>query len=136
MKHKKLIINLVLSLVAIVAIIAALVVLLRRPVTAEGGTIKVELIDSSSDYYDLNFFEFSAGDSLFKIIEKNYEIEYELSAYGHFMIRIGALNAPNRMEKFIRIEVNDKISTQGIDHIKLKDQDKITFRIVKVGDTE
>ncbi len=112
----------------------AVIVILKRPTSEEVGQIKIELIDIDKNIISEKTHPFESNDTLFKILDTNYEVLYEVSAYGKFLTKIDNLVAPKDGSTFIRIEINGEISTVGVDGIKLKNNDTITFRIVKIGD--
>jgi len=134
MKQKNIIINITLSIIALVAIALAVIVILKRPTSEEAGQIKIELIDIDKNIISEKTHPLESNDTLFKILDTNYEVLYEVSAYGKFLTKIDNLVAPKDGSTFIRIEINGEISTVGVDGIKLKNNDTITFRIVKIGD--
>ena len=134
MKQKNIIINITLSIIALVAIVVAVVIILKRPVSEEPGQIQIELIDIDKNIISKKTFQFEPNDTLFKILDSNYEVSYEVSAYGKFLTKIDDLVAPKDGSTFIRIEINGEIATVGIDGIKLENNHTITFRIVKIGD--
>jgi len=134
MKQKNIIINITLSIIALVAIALAVIVISKRPTSEEVGQIKIELIDIDKNIISEKTHPFESNDTLFKILDTNYEVLYEVSAYGKFLTKIDNLVAPKDGSTFIRIEINGEISTVGVDGIKLKNNDTITFRIVKIGD--
>lgn len=134
MKRKNIIINITLSIIALIAILVAVIVILKRPVSNETGEINIQLIDIDKNIISQKSFQFEPNDTLFGILDTNYEVSYEVSAYGKFLTKIDDLVAPKDGSTFIRIEINGQTSTVGIDGIKLKHDDTITFRIVKIGD--
>ena len=80
MKQKNIIINITLSIIALVAIAMAVIVILKRPTSEEAGQIKIELIDIDKNIISEKTHPFESNDTLFKILDTNYEVLYEVSA--------------------------------------------------------
>ena len=93
MKQKNIIINITLSIIALVAIAMAVIVILKRPTSEEAGQIKIELIDIDKNIISEKTHPFESNDTLFKILDTNYEVLYEVSVYGKFLTKIDNLVA-------------------------------------------
>lgn len=132
MLRKKLILKIIYSIIALGLIITGFVMLAKREEAKDNGTITIELIDLENNVLSTKNHNYKVGDTLFKILEDNYDIEYENSVFGGYIIKIDSLHATNKNELFIKILVNDEFSTVGISQIKLENKLKVTFILTRV----
>lgn len=132
MLRKKLILKIIYSIIALGLIITGFVMLAKREEAKDNGTITIELIDLENNVLSTEYHNYKAGDTLFKILDDNYDIEYENSVFGVYIIKIDSLHAPNKNELFIKILVNDEFSTVGVSQIKLENKLKVTFILTRV----
>ncbi len=132
MLRKKLILKIIYSIIALGLIITVFVMLAKREEAKDNGTITIELIDLENNVLSTKSHNYKAGDTLFKILDDNYDIEYENSVFGGYIIKIDSLHAPNKNELFIKILVNDEFSTVGVSQIKLENKLKVTFILTRV----
>lgn len=132
MLRKKLILKIIYSIIVLGLIITGFVMLAKREEAKDNGTITIELIDLENNVLSTEYHNYKAGDTLFKILDDNYDIEYENSVFGGYIIKIDSLHAPNKNELFIKILVNDEFSTVGISQIKLENKLKVTFILTRV----
>lgn len=132
MLRKKLILKIIYSIIVLGLIITGFVMLAKREEAKDNGTITIELIDLENNVLSTKSHNYKAGDTLFKILDDNYDIEYENSVFGGYIIKIDSLHAPNKNELFIKILVNDEFSTVGVSQIKLENKLKVTFILTRV----
>lgn len=132
MLRKKLVLKIIYSIIALGLIITGFVMLAKREEAKDNGTITIELIDLENNVLSTKNHNYKAGDTLFKILDDNYDIEYENSVFGVYIIKIDSLHAPNKNELFIKILVNDEFSTVGVSQIKLENKLKVTFILTRV----
>lgn len=132
MLRKKLILKIIYSIIVLGLIITGFVMLAKREEAKDNGTITIELIDLENNVLSTEYHNYKAGDTLFKILDDNYDIEYENSVFGGYIIKIDSLHAPNKNELFIKILVNDEFSTVGVSQIKLENKLKVTFILTRV----
>ena len=132
MLRKKLILKIIYSIIALGLIITVFVMLAKREEAKDNGTITIELIDLENNVLSTKNHNYKVGDTLFKILDDNYDIEYENSVFGVYIIKIDSLHAPNKNELFIKILVNDEFSTVGVSQIKLENKLKVTFILTRV----
>lgn len=132
MLRKKLILKIIYSIIVLGLIITGFVMLAKREEAKDNGTITIELIDLENNVLSTEYHNYKAGDTLFKILDDNYDIEYENSVFGVYIIKIDSLHAPNKNELFIKILVNDEFSTVGVSQIKLENKFKVTFILTRV----
>lgn len=132
MLRKKLVLKIIYSIIALGLIITGFVMLAKREEAKDNGTITIELIDLENNVLSTEYHNYKAGDTLFKILDDNYDIEYENSVFGVYIIKIDSLHAPNKNELFIKILVNDEFSTVGVSQIKLENKLKVTFILTRV----
>lgn len=132
MLRKKLILKIIYSIIVLGLIITGFVMLAKREEAKDNGTITIELIDLENNVLSTKNHNYKVGDTLFKILDDNYDIEYENSVFGGYIIKIDSLHATNKNELFIKILVNDEFSTVGISQIKLENKLKVTFILTRV----
>jgi len=132
MLRKKLILKIIYSIIVLGLIITGFVMLAKREEAKDNGTITIELIDLENNVLSTKNHNYKVGDTLFKILDDNYDIEYENSVFGGYIIKIDSLHAPNKNELFIKILVNDEFSTVGVSQIKLENKLKVTFILTRV----
>lgn len=132
MLRKKLILKIIYSIIVLGLIITGFVMLAKREEAKDNGTITIELIDLENNVLSTKNHNYKVGDTLFKILDDNYDIEYENSVFGVYIIKIDSLHAPNKNELFIKILVNDEFSTVGVSQIKLENKLKVTFILTRV----
>ena len=132
MLRKKLILKIIYSIIVLGLIITGFVMLAKREEAKDNGTITIELIDLENNVLSTEYHNYKAGDTLFKILDDNYDIEYENSVFGVYIIKLDSLHAPNKNELFIKILVNDEFSTVGVSQIKLENKLKVTFILTRV----
>lgn len=132
MLRKKLILKIIYSIIVLGLIITGFVMLAKREEAKDNGTITIELIDLENNVLSTEYHNYKAGDTLFKILDDNYDIEYENSVFGGYIIKIDSLHATNKNELFIKILVNDEFSTVGVSQIKLENKLKVTFILTRV----
>jgi len=132
MNRKNLIFKIIASIIALGLMITAFIVVAKKEGAKDSGTITIELVDLENNVLSTKNHDFKKGDTLFQILDNNYDLEYQNEVYGVFITKIDELYAPNRNEYFIKIEVNGEFSSVGVSQIKLEDQMIITFTLTKV----
>lgn len=102
------------------------------------GTVLIIVKDIDGEINSKKRYEYNKGDSLFDILNDNYKLEYETSAYGHYLYSIDDVET-DKFNTFLWLEIaylnegeeySDYIdfskyscsdSSVGIDSIELKD---------------
>ncbi len=102
------------------------------------GNVLIIVKDMDGDINSKKRYEYNKGDSLFDILNDNYKLEYEISAYGHYLYSVDDVKT-DKFNTFLWLEIaylndgeeySDDIdfskyncmdSNLGIDFIELKD---------------
>ena len=87
------------------------------------GTIVVEVIDNNDVLLNRKEINFSNGDDLVKLLDKNFD-----DVEDGMLMSIDQLCTPEDFTTFICIYVDDEMSQVGILDIQYKDGTKITFK--------
>lgn len=124
---RKLVLYIILSIIAVIIMVFALININSYTKNTNSGTITIELIDSDN-VKSTKDLPFTKNDSLYSLLDSNYEIEVK----NGMLIKIDNLYTPDTTDKFIKILINDSMSNYGIYQIKLVDKDVITFIITDV----
>ena len=85
MLRKKLILKIIYSIIVLGLIITGFVMLAKREEAKDNGTITIELIDLENNVLSTKNHNYKVGDTLFKILDDNYDIEYENSVFGVYI---------------------------------------------------
>lgn len=132
MKSKDLLFKIIISIVALAIIIGAFFIVYKRQESVESGQVTIEIIDKDNEIVDTKNVYFKAKETMFEIVTKEFDIQYEKSSLGRFITKVGPIEASLNSDYFIQISVDDKISSTGIDGIKPVDGIKLTFKLVKI----
>lgn len=109
------------------------------------GEITIIVVDEIGDTISNKTYNFTESDTLFSILDENYELGCADSSY-HFSTECEAQAFGSRVilqidtvvtdwtNTYIGIYINDEYSNYGIDSISLKDGDIIRFEYKEVGD--
>ncbi len=71
--------------------------------------------------------EFYEGDTLFDLLNNNFDTTYDTYSFGHMMTKIGVLLPEGN--QYISFYVNGTLSMTGVDGVSLKDGDVYLFEI-------
>ncbi len=111
------------------------------------GEITITIVDEIGDTISSNTYNFTESDTLFSILEDNYELgcadsSYHLSTVcesqifnSRVILKIDTIET-DWNNTFIAIYENDEYSNLGIDSIPLNDGDVFRFEYTVVGDDE
>ncbi len=136
--------KIIVSVFAIMLIVSSFLVLSHYDFSDIEGMISITLIDEIGDTISSKEFEFTSEDSLFTILNENYELGCANSSFqlsdvceegvftSRILLEIDSVKTDWR-NSYISIYENDKYSTVGIDSISLNDGDKFVFEYKLVG---
>lgn len=136
--------KILISCVALVLLISSFLALSYFDFSDIEGTISITLKDEIGDTISSKEYDFTSEDTLFIILEENYEIGCADSSYqvteicekglftSRILLEIDDLKTDWR-NSYISIYENEEYSTQGIDNISLNDGDKFVFEFKIVG---
>ena len=91
------------------------------------GVITIEVIDKEENVLKVKEIEFRKGDTLVKLLEKNFDnVVFNSTSYGNLLLCIESIET-DFTTSYISIYVNDESSMVGIDGIELIDGIKISL---------
>lgn len=134
MKNKNLILKIILSIIALGLIVTSFIIISEKEKAKDNGVIIVELIDIDNKVISNKEINFKKGDNLLNLLEENYNLKYDSYIYGAYITKIGELDVTNNNEYFIRIDIDGVVSDRGVSQIKLVNNMKITFSLIKIGE--
>lgn len=132
------------SVVAILLIISSFFALSYFNFSDVEGTVSIVLIDEIGDTISSKEFEFTSEDTLFDILDQNYEVICANSSFqrseecekgvlsSRVILEINELETDWR-NSYISIYENGEYSVIGIDNIALNDGDEFVFEYKLVG---
>ncbi len=136
--------KILISFVAICLIIGSFLVLSYYDFSDKEGTISITLKDEKGDTISNEDYEFTNEDTLFSILDENYDLGCANSSYhvsdvcdkglftSRILLEINTLKTDWR-NSYISIYENEEYSTQGIDNISINDGDIFVFEYKLVG---
>ena len=128
--RKNILIKIIVTAVLIIIGTAAILIIKHidkeRTVAKAQGTITIELVDLDNNKTNKEF-KYYEGDTLWSIIEKNYEVNYATTQYGVFLYDIDNIKTDG-IHTYIAIYLDDVYSSRGISYIELKDGLVISLR--------
>ena len=132
------------SLVAVALLISSFLALSYFDFSDLEGTITITLIDEIGDTISSKDYEFNSGDTLFDLLDENYDLGCTDSGYrlstdcepklvgSRILLKIDGLET-DWNNSYIAIYENDKYSVLGIDNISINDGDIFVFEYKIVG---
>lgn len=127
MKNSK---KLIVTVVVLVAIVAAL---FGRQILSQSkadGSIQVEVIDLEQNVLQDKSVEFMEGDTLVDLVEENFD---NVTIDNGMLMTIDELTTPEDWSSFICIYVDDEMSEVGINDIVVKDGMKVSFIMTELN---
>ncbi len=136
----------ILTVVAIVVLILGFFAFSKN-YNDELGEITIIVIDEMGDTISNKTYKFTASDSLFSILDEEFEVGCADSSYhittdcepllygSRVILKIDTLET-DWLNNYIGIYENDEYSNLGIDLISLNDGDVFRFEYKEVGDDE
>ena len=120
--------KLIVSIIAIVVVVAA-VFMLKKPsqtnvVASNNESVEIEIVDIDGKQINDKSIEIEDGDTLASLVEENFD---NVKIEDGFLYTIDKLTTPEDWSTFIAIYVNDEMAEVGINDIQLKDGDKYSF---------
>ncbi|MGN1277482.1 MAG: DUF4430 domain-containing protein [Floccifex sp.] len=127
MKNSK---KLIVTVVVLVAIVAAL---FGRQILSQSkadGSIQVEVIDLEQNVLQDKSVDFMEGDTLVDLVEENFD---NVTIDNGMLMTIDELTTPEDWSSFICIYVDDEMSDVGINDIVVKDGMKVSFIMTELN---
>lgn len=136
--------KLVISLIVIVVAIASFIAFSQLNKNDSIGEITIIVVDEIGDTISHKTYSFTESDTLFSILEENYELGCADSSYhittvcepllfnNRVILKIDSLET-DWTNTYIGIYENDEYSNLGIDSISLNDGDVFRFEFSTVG---
>ena len=128
---RNLILKIVVSILLITTVILTLVLTNKNEVkTDEIYHVNIVISNQEEIIKDDNY-EINSDVTLFNLLDSNYELVYDETAYGVRLLGIDTIITDFKTS-YIAIYVDNKYSSYGISNIKLHDGIKISFRETKI----
>lgn len=133
------------SVAALGLIIASFLALSYLDFSDKEGSISIKIVDEFGDVLSTESYDFDSEDTLFILLNENYELGCANSSFqlsnicdkglftSRVLLKIDML-VTNWRASYIAIYENDEYSTLGIDNISLNDGDEFTFEYKLVGE--
>ena len=128
MFKKNLILKIVLSVIALGAVVLCVVLLHNSFKPDYDGIITVEVIDLDGSVINKKEIEFKENDQLMNLIEDNFN---NVTYQNGMIISVEDYNTPSDWSTFISIYVNDEMSPVGLADIVFTDGTKISLIITE-----
>ncbi len=137
--------KLVISIFAIILVVASFIIFSQLNKNDSTGEITIIVVDEIGDTISNKTYDFTESDTLFSILDENYEIGCADSSYNitseceillfnsRAILQIDTL-VTDWTNSYIGIYINDEYSNYGIDSISLNDGDVFRFEYKLVGD--
>lgn len=137
--------KLVITLIVIVLSVASLFAFSQLNKNDKIGEITIIVVDEIGDTISQQTYDFTESDTLFSILDDNFELGCADSSYhittncepllfgSRAILKIGSLET-DWSNNYIAIYENDTYSTLGIDSIILNDGDVFRFEYKEIGD--
>lgn len=114
-------------LVTVVVLVAIVAALFGRQILSQSkadGSIQVEVIDLEQNVLQDKSVDFMEGDTLVDLVEENFD---NVTIDNGMLMTIDELTTPEDWSSFICIYVDDEMSDVGINDIVVKDGMKVSF---------
>ena len=128
MFKNKLILKIVLSVIALSAVVLCVVLLHNSFKPDYDGIITVEVVDLDGSIVKTKEIEFKENDELMKLIEENFN---NVTYQNGMIMSIEDYNTPSDWSTFLSIYVNDVMSMIGLADIAFVDGTKISLIITE-----
>ena len=93
------------------------------------GELTIEIKDIDGTELDSKNIKFYEGDSLIKLIEDNFEVEYDDGEWGIFINKIGDIDSASGNTLFIEFIINGVQAPEGVGDTTPEDGVIITFKL-------
>ena len=128
---RNLVIKIIVSILLITTV-AVTIVLTNNNKPNKGDIYNVNIvIKNQSETLNDDYYEIESDQTLFDLLDSNYELKYDNTAYGVRLLGIDTIITDFKTS-YIAIYVDDKYSSYGISNIKLYDGIKITLKETKL----
>ena len=136
--------KLVVSLIVLIVATASFIAFSQLNKNDSIGEITIIVVDEIGDILSNKTYTFSESDTLFSILEENYEIgcadnSYQITTVcepllfsSRVILKIDSVET-DWINTFIAIYENDEYSNLGLDSISLNDGDTFRFEYSEVG---
>ncbi|MBE6130457.1 MAG: DUF4430 domain-containing protein [Erysipelotrichaceae bacterium] len=128
MFKKNLILKIVLSVIALGAVVLCVVLLHNSFKPDYDGIITVEVIDLDGSVINKKEIEFKENDQLMNLIEDNFN---NVTYQNGMIMSVEDYNTPSDWSTFLSIYVNDEMSPVGLADIVFTDGTKISLIITE-----
>ena len=122
-----LLIKIALTLSIISLIVSVLVFIYKPQPATHDGFVTIQLVDIEGQVISERLLGFNEGDNFFDLLIANYEVTYEESIWGIFLIAINDLDSREGATWYIAIYINNLYSTVGVSQIQLNKGNLISF---------
>ncbi len=124
---RNLVIKIIVSILLITTVVVT-IVLTNNNKPNKGDIYNVNIvIKNQSETLNDDYYEIESDQTLFDLLDSNYELKYDNTAYGVRLLGIDTIITDFKTS-YIAIYVDDKYSSYGISNIKLYDGIKITLK--------
>ena len=124
---RNLVIKIIVSILLITTVVVT-IVLTNNNKPNKGDIYNVNIvIKNQSETLNDDYYEIESNQTLFDLLDSNYELKYDNTAYGVRLLGIDTIITDFKTS-YIAIYVDDKYSSYGISNIKLYDGIKITLK--------
>ena len=125
------------AILLILLMVLCIIFAFKEEKSKSSGNLAVIVKDIDGDIVSSEIYEYDKGDSLFKILNKNYDLEYKMTVYGHYLtgindikvdgltewlwLEVGTLKEGKSFSSTIDVSDYDiENASTGVDNIKLK----------------
>ncbi|MBQ1827068.1 MAG: hypothetical protein II126_03760 [Erysipelotrichaceae bacterium] len=124
MKENKTAVKIIVTLLAVAAIVFAGIKIRDNYLVKYDGSIRIEVLDIDRKEVKTKTIKFKEGDTLVKLIEDNFD---NVLFKDGMLMNIETLETPADWSTFICVYVDDVMSEVGIEQIQFKDGTKISL---------
>lgn len=121
-------IGIVILSIAVLALTIGLTQSINKGAAAD-GYMQVKLYDINGELVKTKKVGFEKEQTMIFILKNNFDLEYEESGYGAFIISIDKLDSRSGETLFLSLEVNGEVSLVGISSLVPEDGMMIAFRL-------
>lgn len=77
-----------LAILLVLLMVLCIIFAFREKKSKSSGNLAIIVKDIDGEIISSELYEYNKGDSMFKILNKNYDLEYKMTIYGHYLIGI------------------------------------------------
>ena len=116
--------KLIVTIIAVVVLVAGIFALSKSFSSKKDGTIEVEIVNLEGKTINDKSIDYQTGDTLVSLLESNFD---NVKVEDGMLYTIDELTTPEDWSTYICIYVDDQMSQVGIEEIQFKDGTKISF---------